>query len=183
MTSETRTQNSLVQRGAEHYVDALAAVDAFEKEVQQTCAEVYQRYEEELARNMGLDAAECEPFSESEPAKRSADVGVLRPAQKSCNFCLYLSWYEDEGGKARIQAAGCLMVYHKRLRDSLLERFRQENPRCRVSKYSTWQVILTRPIKLEELGSLGEVLDSLVLEWLGYCKSIGGLGLKKLKTP
>jgi hypothetical protein len=38
-------------------------------------------------------------------------------------------------------------------------------------------------MKPDELGSAGRILDDLVLEWLGYCESVGGLGLNKYKTP
>jgi len=183
MTAAIPLRSDLFLRGAERYLDALAAVEAFEREVQRTCTEVYQRNAPELAKQMGLDAAECEPYSEPEPEERYAEVGVSRPAQKDCIFCLYLLWDETEGGKPRIQGAISLSLYHKGLRNKIYERFRQENPRCRVAKYDTYQLMLTSLMKPDELGSAGRILDDLVLEWLGYCESVGGLGLNKYKTP
>jgi hypothetical protein len=183
MTAAVQLRNDLFLRGAERYLDALAAVKAFEREVQRTCTEVYQRHAAELAEQMGLDAAECEQYIEPEPEERYAEVGVSRLAQKDCGLYLYLSWDETEGGKPRVQGAICLGLYHKGLRDKIYERFRQENPRCRVTKYDKYQLMLTSLMKPDELGSAGKILDDLVLEWLGYCKAAGGLGLKKYKTP
>jgi integrase len=52
-------------------------------------------------------------------------VGVSRPAQKNCDYCLHISWDEDEGSKARVQGAISLGIYHKGLRDSIYERGRE----------------------------------------------------------
>lgn len=183
MTAPISLQRDLFLKGADRYLDGLAAVKAFEREVQRTCTEVYERHAVELAKQMGLEAAECEPYSEPEPEERYAEIGVSRPAQKDCSFWLYLLWDEVEGGKTRVQGAISLGLYHKSLRNKLYERFRQENSRCRVTKYDTYQLMLTKPIKPDELGSAGKILDDLMLEWLGYCKSAGGLDLKKHKTP
>lgn len=183
MTAASPSLNELFLRGAEHYLDALAAVEAFQREVQHTCTDVYNRHAAELAKHMGLEAAECEPYDEAEPEERSAEVGVSRPAQKDCTFCLYVSWDEPAGGKGRLQGSISLGLYHKDLRNAIHERFRQESPRCRVAKHETYLLMLTSLMKPDDLGSAGKILDDLVLEWLGYCKSGGGLGLKKYKTP
>ncbi len=182
MTGAIASRNDLFLRGAGHYLDALAAIGAFDREVQSTCTEVYDRHRSELAAQMGLETAECEPYSEPEPEERYAEVGVYRPAQKDCTFCLYVSWDEAEGGKARVQGAISLGLYHTGLRNTIYGRFRQD-PRCRVAKYETYLLRLTSLVKQDDLGSTGKILDDLALEWLGYCKSVGGLGLKQYKTP
>jgi hypothetical protein len=183
MTAVAPSRNDLFLQGAERYLDALAAIEAFERDVQRTCTQVYQQHATELAKQMGLDAAECEKYCDNDPEERCAWVGVSRPAQKGCKFYLYLAWDEAEGGNARIQGTIYLGLYHKDLRDSLYERLRQKNPLCRVSKDETYQLTLTSLIKPDKLSSAAKILDDLVLEWLAYCKSIGGLGLKKCKTP
>jgi hypothetical protein len=52
---------------------------------------------------------------------------------------------------------------------------------CRVDRDEGeyYNLLLKTPVKLGELGSLADTLDQLVLKWLGYCESIGGLKLKK----
>lgn len=183
MIAETTTKADLFLRGAKRYLDALAAVEAFEREVQEICTDVYKRYATDFSKQMGLDAAGCEPYTEPRPAERYAEVGVSRPAQKDCTLCVYLAWDEANSGQVRIRGAITLGLYHKGLRDSLYERFRQENPHCRVEKHETYMLLLRTEIKPDEIESAGKVLDDLALEWLGYCESIDGLGLKKLKTP
>jgi hypothetical protein len=42
---------------------------------------------------------------------------------------------------------------------------------------AAYSLVLTQPIKRQDLGSAPDVLDALTLEWLGYCQSIGGLKL------
>jgi hypothetical protein len=41
--------------------------------------------------------------------------------------------------------------------------------------------VLATPIRESELSEIPEILDRLVSEWLGYCESVGGLKLKKIK--
>jgi hypothetical protein len=182
MSSQVSSRSELFLRGAERYVDALVAINAFEGEVQHICAEIYERHAAELAEQMGLDAAESEPYRANDLEERWAAVGVKRPAQKSCTFWLYLWWDEAEAGKARIRATIYMELYHKALREKTYEQFRAKNPRCRVQKAETYCLMLTTPIKPDALASVGEILDDLVLEWLAYCKSVGGLGLMKKKT-
>lgn len=194
MSAKIPSRNELFLRGAGRYLDALAAIEAFQREVQHTCTEVYKRHAAELARQMGLDPVECETYAKNEPEERWAEVGVSRLAQKSGQFYLYLSWNEAESDRRReaesdtpeIVAAVSFDLSSKGMRDDIYDQFRGKNPGCRVkreaSEYS-YYLLLTSPIKLNELGSADKVLDDLVLEWLGYCKSIGGLNLKKRKTP
>jgi hypothetical protein len=179
MTAAVASRSELFRKGAEHYLDALVALEAFAREVQRICAGVYQTHAAELAAEMGLDPAEGESYSEREPADRWAAVGISRPAQKDCHFYLYLWWEEDDSGAASIQAYLSLYVYSKGLRDTIHEQFRTANLKCRIVKYDAYQLALSSLIQPHKLDSAGEVLDDLVLEWLAYCKSIGGLKLNK----
>lgn len=182
MSTKSTSRSELFLRGAQSYLEALTAIEVFRQGVEKICNEVYQRYEAELAARMGLDAAEWERYDESDLGERWAELGVKRRAQPGCWFYLCLEWYDADSGDNEIAATVWLDVYHKNLRDKIYNSFHQENQLCPVEKYGTYQLYSETPLKPNELGSAGEVLDKLVSEWLGYCKSVGGLNLKKFKT-
>jgi hypothetical protein len=180
MSSKISFPSDLFLRGAQRYLDALTAIAAFRGEAQDMCTEIYQHHAPELAAQMGLDDDDCQPFDENNPEELWAEVGINRPAQQSCFFYLYLSWGQDEKVDGVIAGAVSLGLYSKRLRDEIYDGFREKSPRCRVKKFDTYSLVLSR--SLEDLASARDVLDALALEWLGYCKSIGGLKLRDRKV-
>jgi hypothetical protein len=179
MSSKISPGGDLFLNGAKNYLDALSAIAAFRSEVQEMCTEIYKHRAPELAAQMGLDAEDCEPFEESSPDERWAEVGISRPAQQNCFFYLYLSWGEDERVDDMIAGAVSLDLYHKRLRDEIYEQL-QKGPQHRVKKFDTYSLMLTEHIK--DPTCARDVLDALVSEWIGSCKSIGGLKLGKRKA-
>lgn len=181
MNSKISSGGELFLRGAERYVDALAAIAAFQKEVQDICTKVYDHYAIELAAQMGLDERDCDVFCEEDADERRAEVGISRPAQRDCTFCLYLSWGESKGADDAIAGAVSLGLYHTRLRDEIHRLFRQKNPGCRVETLDTYQLVLYQ--NLEDPASASDTLDTLVTDWLEYCKSVGGLKLRGRPTP
>jgi hypothetical protein len=181
MNSKKSLGGELFLRGADQYLDALTAIAAFRGEVQDMCTEVYKHHASELATLMGLEVEDCEAFDDNSPDERWAEVGVSRPAQKDCFFCLYLSWGEAERPCGTIAGTVSLDLYHKRLRDEIYERFRQNRSRCRVEKFDTYSLVLSQSLK--NLASAQDALDALALEWLDCCKSIGGLKLRNRDTP
>ncbi|MEK7406364.1 MAG: hypothetical protein AAB225_14780 [Acidobacteriota bacterium] len=184
MLTKTSSGSELLLRGAKSYLDALAAIAAFKGEVQKACSAVYDQHRAELTAQLGLEDAEWKPHESDSVEERWAEVGVLRTAGTGGTFYLYLWWGETEDSEASITARVCLALYGKRLRDEIYEEFRGRNRRCRIetSRTDTFELNLETPIKPEEIGSAAEVLDTLMREWLGYCKSVGGLKLKKRQT-
>jgi hypothetical protein len=126
MNAKSSSGSELFLRGAERYLDALTAIEAFRGEVQSMCEEIYEHYATELAEQLGLDGADSERHENSHPDERWAEVGIKRPAQPDCSFYLYLSWGEDERVDGMIAVAVSLGLYHKRLRDEIYEGFRQK---------------------------------------------------------
>jgi hypothetical protein len=173
--------SELFLRGAGRYLDALTAIAAFRGEVQGMCSEIYKHHTADLAAQMGLDDQDCEVFAEDDPDDPWAEVGISRPAQKDCTFNLYLSWGQNKRADGVIAGAVSLGLYHRRLRDEIRAGFRQKNPRCRVETFDTYTLVLYQSLK--DLASASDTLDALVLEWLDYCKSIGGLKLNERTTP
>lgn len=181
MNSKTSSGSDLFLRGAGRYLDALTAIAAFRGEVQDMCTEIYEHHAAELAAKMGLDAEDCEAYEEDDPDVPSAEVGIYRPAQRDCTFSLYLSWGENKRADGVISGAVCLGFYHRRLRDEIHAGFRQKDPHCRVEILDTYSLVLYQSLK--DLASARDTLEAVVLEWLGYCKSIGGLELNQRATP
>jgi hypothetical protein len=184
MSAKRPSRTNLFERGAESYLNAFVAMDAFEQEVQNVCLEVYQRHESNLALQMGLDAADWEYYDDNSPEERWADLGVFRQAQVhgDCSFYFYLQWRVSEGGGEECAARIWLDVYPKSFRDATYERVRQKNPLCRIQKLDSYNLTLETLLKPADLASTVDALDKLVLEWLGYCKKAGGLNLKKYKS-
>jgi hypothetical protein len=139
------------------------------------CEEKYKHYSSELSAEMGLSAEDCSLNDENDAGERWAEIGVKRRAQQGNFFYLYLNFYEDDGSEGTIDGCVYLDLYYWRLRDEIFEGFRQKIPRCRAKQYDTYGLILNENLK--NLASAGDPLDALVVEWLGYCKSIGGLKL------
>ena len=181
MSPNDSSQNELFLRGAQSYLDALTAIAAFRGEVQSICTDIYDHYKEELATQLGLDIEECEPYAEDDPDMRHAEVGIWRPAQPDCTFCLYLKWEEDGRGNGKILGCVFLGLYRTRLRDEIFDRFRQQRQGCRVEKSKDSYCLILYE-SLNDLAATREVLNALVVEWLQNCKSIGGLNLKGRQT-
>lgn len=176
----TETQNSILAVGSKSYLNALAAVEAFEQEVEDLCAGAYRRHEERLLSQMGLDAHECERHSLPSPEDREAEIGACRPAQKGgCRFYVYLWWRDSEARSPEVVGAVALDLSTKKLRDDIWNRFHSKNPNCSVERDvgDYYFLFLTAPIDLSTRSGTSEALDQLVSEWLGYCESIGGLKL------
>jgi hypothetical protein len=83
MKAKGLSESALFLRGVDRYLDAMTAISAFQDEVQKMCTEIYEHHASELAAQMGLDDADCEPFAQDEPEERWAEVGVSRPTQPS----------------------------------------------------------------------------------------------------
>jgi hypothetical protein len=147
MNSKKSPGSGLFLVGAERYLDALTAIAAFRGEVQEMCTEIYEHYAPELAEQMGLDQEDCEPFDEHNPDKPSAEVGITRPAQKGCTFCLSLLWGENKRVDDILTAAVSQGFYHRRLRDDIHAGFRQKNPHCRVEIFDTYTLVLYQGLK------------------------------------
>lgn len=185
MSTETQPQNDLLALGSKSYLNALAAIEAFEQEVEDLCRGVYQRQEKRLLSQMGLDANECERHTLPSPEDREAEIGVLRPAQKGgYSFYIYLWWRESATGSPEVVGAVALDLSTKKLRDDIWNRIHHKNPGCSVKREvgNYYFLFLTAPINLSTRSSAAETLDQLVSDWLVYCESIGGLKLKKSQT-
>jgi len=184
MPTETRPKDDLLALGAKSYLNALTAIEAFDSEVEAICRGVYHRHEARLLDQMGLDPADLDRHTLPSPEDREAEIGVCRSAQKGGPlFYIYLWWREDKSGAPEISGAVALDLSTKKVRDDIYERLRRQSPGCRVTRDvgDRYFLVLATPIRESELAEIPEILDRLVSEWLGYCESVGGLKLKKIK--
>ena len=156
MLRKTSSGSELLLRGAEKYLDALAAIEAFKGEVQKACTEVYERYRAQLAAQLGLEDVEPETHEHYDAEAQLAELGVQRPAGRESKFYLYLKWNETEDSKVSINACLCLALYWKRLRDEIYEQLCGGSRRCPIKKRETrtFDLNLETPVKPEEIGSV-----------------------------
>ena len=141
------------------YLNALAAIEAFEQEVEDLCRGVYQRQEKRCLSQMGLDAKECERHKLPSPEDREAEIGVLRPAQQGgYSFYIYLWWRESATGSPEAVGAVALDLSTKTLRDDIWNRLHHKNPGCGVKREAGnyYFLVLTAPIDLSTRSAAAE---------------------------
>jgi hypothetical protein len=66
-----------LSEGSKSYLDALAAIEAFEGQVRGVCKDVYEKYKQQLVSKMGIKDTACEDHDNKNPANRYAELGVL----------------------------------------------------------------------------------------------------------
>lgn len=153
-----------LSEGAKSYIDALAAVDAFEKNVQSVCREVYEKYKTQLASTMGLENDACEDHEYKDPANRFAEIGVLQssPSERESLY-IYVMW----DGAPDISACVSLEFSKKSDRNDAYRRLRR-NPACSIEPNddSPYPGLWSRKTQ-NDPSAWAETLDALLNEWLG----------------
>ena len=158
--------SDFLSEGAKHYVDALAAVDAFEKVVHGVCRDVYKKYQTELARKIGLKDAECEVHDENkDPANRYAELGVWQSSKSRREwFYVYVKWEDTKDGAPEISA--CVSLDFSKRGDQneyaeLLRKIPSIQSGVDGSSYYLWS-----QKELSDLSMCEETLYKLLDEWL-----------------
>jgi hypothetical protein len=159
------TTADFLSEGAKSYIDALAAIEAFEKMACSKCRGVYEKYKPQLVGRMGIKDASCEDHDDNkDPANGFAELGV-RQATKSGreDLFVYLQWEVAEDGAPEISA--CVMLefstrddrnkWAKLLRKSLSIRPGDEDGHYLWSQKH-----------LRDLSSCAEAFHELLDEWL-----------------
>lgn len=181
MTSDkTALRRDLFLRGAPSYLDALAALEAFDQEVEAMCNRAYSRHKDKLLPAMGLsDVGEWERYTDGDPAERWAVAGIYRGTQKAgvngpC-FYIYLRFGDSEDDAGEMLATVWLDFVPKRLRDEVYDQILRKNPHCGIATNDEDQyygLVLETPFKLDDPD---ETLRKLLSDWIDLCESIGGL--------
>jgi hypothetical protein len=182
MATATQSQPSLLRQGADSYLDALAALQAFRQEVETVCRRAYETHEPDLLKWMGLGKSECELWDDPYPEDRYAELGIRKLAGKGTSgLYVYLAWKEGDSGAPEVQAAIDLDCYTKTLREKILEKM-QKHPGCRAyaGQGNNWYVRLDAKVEPDRISTLGQILNKLLMEWVRYCKAAGGLRLAKM---
>lgn len=119
---------------------------------------------------------------------RLARLGVRAIARPEGNDTLagdYFVYREEplEKGNAGSSGQIDLLIFFKGARLGVeVKTERHERP-APADVWHYYHLYLTMPIKLAEPAAVSKTLDDLILEWVGYCESIGGLKLKKYPAP
>lgn len=160
----TKTAEFL-REGAKSYIDALAAIEAFEKEVCAVCRGVYEKYKPQLVSKMGLKDAGCEHYDNKEPADRFAELGVWQSTKSGrAWFYVYIRWDGAKNGPPEISACVSLDFFKKSDRNDyakLLRKIPSLQPGDDGSNYYLWS-----HENLRDLSSCGETIRRLLDKWL-----------------
>src|SRR5690349_3922499 len=127
------TSEAFLNAGAKSYIDALAAIEAFQNRVCRVCKRVYDDNQTQLVRVMGFDRLPCENYKYPEPEERFAELGVKKRTPEGHTFYLYLHWNEAESGEQNVSACVSLDFVNNRDRDDFYKKLHGD-PACRIER-------------------------------------------------
>jgi hypothetical protein len=158
----TRSSQGLLRKGAKSYLDALAAIEAFEKEAKHVCRDVYDDHRVRLVRKLGLKDAVCEDHHN----KQNFELGVSQDTKSgSESFYVYLKWDETEDGALGIFACVSFEFSTRDDRDRAYKRL-NKRPTISIQSYDDGDPELRSQRRLTELSSCAETLGEMVKAWL-----------------
>jgi hypothetical protein len=159
------TTADFLNEGAKSYIDALAAVEAFEGKVRRVCKDAYEKYKPELVSKMGLKDAVCKDHDNTDPANGSAELGVLQSTKSGREwFYVYLKWDGAKDGSPEISACVSLEFIKRSDRDDYARLLpRTSSIKCDDDDdgYYLWS-----HKNLTDLSSCSETFYELLDEWL-----------------
>jgi hypothetical protein len=156
--------------GAATYLDALAAIQAYQQTARHICQSVYKKRQPDLMKVGFVDDGPCEDYTYPEPGDElegpEAELGVC---QKSRNgeggFYVYLRWDGTEAEAPTILAAVSMGFNDRTRRDAYAKQLRNTSSIEPVddAEYSLWS---TREVT--DLSTCAETLDALLKEWIEH---------------
>ena len=163
MTNEYATV--FLNEGSKSYIDALAAVKAFEKAVCGACKGVYDKYKPQLVNTIGVKDAHCDDYAiNTEPENRFAELGVRQDSpSKRETLDIYLMWDDTEDGTSAITACVSLGFSTRAERNEYARLLR--NIPSLESGDDPWPYLCSSK-RLSDISSCAETLGELVSEWL-----------------
>ncbi|MGO9228293.1 MAG: hypothetical protein ACLQKA_03645 [Bryobacteraceae bacterium] len=159
------TKEAFLSEGAKSYIDALAAIEAFQRAACAACKVVCDKYRPELASKMGLADADCEDHDKNiDPANRYAELGVWQKSPSGREWLyVYLMWDDAKNGEPEISACVSLEFSRKIDREGYAKSLRAI-PSIQSGEDDGYYLLSSR--KLGDLSSCAETLDQLLSEWL-----------------
>lgn len=157
---------SFVAKGARSYLDALGAIEAYERAVCEICRSVYVKRKPELVKIIGLADEACENHDENtEPKSGFAELGVCQnTASNNSTLYVYLRWDATTTAVPGISAEVALEFTRKRDRDEFAKLLRKI-PSLQSSDESDYPILWSSK-KLDDLSSCAEALDGLLREFV-----------------
>ncbi|MGO9011010.1 MAG: hypothetical protein ACLQPN_12985 [Bryobacteraceae bacterium] len=166
-----------LNEGAKSYVDALAAIEAFEEKVRSVCRDIYEKYRPQLVSKVGLEDEDCEDYDgEFDRANRYAELGVFQesPSRRE-TFYVYLRWDGTEDVAPEISACVNLEFSTKGDRNGYAKLLRTI-PSIQFGDDASYPYLWSSR-KLTDLSTCTETLGGLLSEWLAGWPA--GLRLKQ----
>jgi len=161
------TRVDILDEGANSYLDALAAIEAYQKEVRNVCRHAYDKRKPDLVSKIGLENASCVDFTYPEPGemeKPYAELGVRQnsPSARETLY-VYLMWDGDAGGAPEISACVSLEFSRNDDRGNWAAKL-GGSPSIRRGENKD----LCSSKKLSDLTSCAEALGELLNEWIEF---------------
>ena len=160
------TTADFLSEGAKSYIDALAAIEAFEGKVRGICREAYDKYKPQLVSKLGLKDTHCNDHDNNSPADRYAELGVWQSTESGHErLYVYVRWDDAKDGAPQMSA--CVMLEFPKKSDwnhyaELLRKIPSIKP-GNDAGYSLWS-----RKNLSDLSSCAETFCNLLDEWLQW---------------
>jgi hypothetical protein len=151
--------------GSKSYLDALAAIKAFETAVRGICGAVCDKHKPQLVGKIGLEDAEWHDHDNPAPEDRFAELGVYQnsPSGRETLY-VYVRWDGDQVGAPKILAEVSLEFSTRNDRNDYGKLLREVSS-IRPGDDSDYPYLWSSKT-LTNLSKCAEVLDELLNEWL-----------------
>lgn len=126
------TTVDFLSEGAKSYIDALAAIEAFEGKVRGICKDAYDKYKRQLVSKLGLKDTHCKDHDNNSPADRYAELGVMQSTESGHEWLyVYVRWDDAKDGAPKMSA--CVVLSSPRrvigiTMQNFFEKFLPSNP-------------------------------------------------------
>ncbi|MBI3665507.1 MAG: hypothetical protein HY236_04660 [Acidobacteria bacterium] len=174
-------RHQFMETGASTYLEALAAVGKFQREVWEACSSVFKERAKELGDALGqpVDAGEISihqwPGQLLKFDGFYAILGAKVQLRQVATLYCYVWWGYEDSAEAFVRAVVAVYAEAAEVRKKLLSSFRAE-AKSRI-KDDSGEIYLQEPIPPDEFPNLQQKLNDLLTEWIGLWKKIGGLKL------
>jgi hypothetical protein len=161
----TTTEVQFLREGASSYIEALAAIKAFEKAVCVACRDVYDKYKPQLLSQVGLKDGPCEDYTDNrEPENRFAELGVRQDSPSGRETLdIFLMWEDSKDGVSTVSACISLGFTTKAERNDM-QKLLRSIPSIKSGDLP-WPYLWSSK-ELTDLSSCVETLGELLNEWL-----------------
>ena len=170
-------QNQLVENGLGSYLDALAAVREFQKEIIKRSRRALEEKLNDLSKAMGIPVDRGEIANYITPVSNKEELGEwgwgVVTFSKEPVYCYFGLRFERENSKCVTNVDVSMWTYKASQRDFLLKYCKDVSPDF-DNDYGN-SIGLFMPISKKEINNFEEKLEDLIDKWVEVWKKVGGI--------